>query len=51
MNNLENTYEFLPNDFELAKDKNIQIDKVYEAKPHWKDVLIHLSRIKARLWA
>ncbi|MBS6646051.1 MAG: ABC transporter permease [Clostridiaceae bacterium] len=39
MNNLENTYEFLPNDFELAKDKNIQIDKVYEAKPHWKDVL------------
>ena len=39
MNNTENTYEFLPNDFELASDKNIQIDKVYEAKPHWKDVL------------
>ena len=39
MNNTENTYEFLPNDFELASDKHIQIDKVYEAKPHWKDVL------------
>lgn len=39
MNNTENTYEFFPNDFELASDKDIQIDKVYEAKPHWKDVL------------
>lgn len=41
MNNkeIDITMEFLPGDFELAKDHDIQIDKVYEARPHWKDVL------------
>lgn len=32
-------YEFLPDDFELANNHDIHIDKVYEASPHWKDIL------------
>lgn len=41
MNNqdIDINMEFLPNDFELAKDHDIQTDKVYAARPYWKEVL------------
>lgn len=41
MNNekIHSDNEFLIDDFHLAKDRNIQMDKVYEAKPYWKEVL------------
>lgn len=49
MNDLNKELEFLPGDFELANNRNIQIDKVYESQTHWKEVLTTFLKNKGAI--
>lgn len=49
--NLDKYDEFLLDDFELAKENNIYIDKVYESRPYWKEILATFFKNKGSVLA
>ena len=44
-------YEFQPDDFTLADNSGIHIDKAYDAQPYWKEVLTTFLKNKGSIFA
>lgn len=42
-------YKFLPDDFKLTGNRNMEMDKVYQVQSHWKDVYITFLKNKGAI--